>query len=197
MDDIKLQIKGREKETFAIHYACSGFYGGGAIAPTICSIVLTNIKTNEVHTFALQNYIVEGKCIIDAEKQLLTDFATFFEALKNPILIHWKMNGLEYGFKAITGRCENYGIYNLSFSDVDTIDLEDIMFYSLQGALAKNNCASADILGGKEEANCFNQRNYNAVKLSTVAKSKGLAKLVKKMLSDTSEIDDGYDEKIY
>lgn len=107
MDDIKLLIKGREKDTFAIHYACSGFYNGGAIAPTICSIVLTNIKSCEKHIFALHNYIIEGKCIIDAEKQLLTDFTTFFNTLKNPILVHWNMCGLEYGFKAIRGRGEN------------------------------------------------------------------------------------------
>ena len=35
-----------------------------------------------------------------------------------------------------------------------------------------------DILDGKAEASCFNQRNYNSVKLSTVAKSVGLVKLL-------------------
>ena len=199
MDDIKLLIKGREKETFAIHYACSGFYNGGAVAPAICSIVLTNIKSNEKHIFAVHNYIVEGKCIIDAEKQLLTDFTTFFNTLKNPILVHWNMSGLEYGFKAIRGRCENYGIFNITFSDIDMINLDDeIELYSLLGALTHNNCSSADLLSGKEEVSCFNQRNYNAVKLSTEAKSKGLAKLFNKLINidlDTDSNEGFYDEE--
>ena len=65
MDEIKLLIKGREQNTFAIHYSCDGFYDGGAIAPTICTIAMRNIKTNELHTFALANYILAGKCIIE------------------------------------------------------------------------------------------------------------------------------------
>ena len=178
MDDIKLLIKGNEKNTFSIHYSCDGFYYGGAVAPSICTIALCNIKTNELHTFALHNYICGGKCLIDAERQLLTDFVGYFKSLKNPILIHWSMNGLEYGFKAISARCENYGIYDLDFGNVQTVDFSDCIYDSLLKALLRNNCGSTNLLDGKQESVCFDKRNYNAVKLSTEAKSKGIAKLI-------------------
>ena len=124
MDEIRLLIKGKERETYSIHYSCNGFYSGGAVAPTLCCIAMTNLKTQEKHTFALDNYIIEGKCLIEAEKQLLIDFVNFFNKLKNPILIHWRMDDLEYGFKAIIARCENYGIYDVSFSDTRNIKLD-------------------------------------------------------------------------
>ena len=57
MDKIKLLTKGQEANTYSIHYSCNGFYDGGAVAPTICCIALTNLKSGELHTFALQNYI--------------------------------------------------------------------------------------------------------------------------------------------
>ena len=82
MDEIRLLIKGKEKETYAIHYSCEGFYTGDAVAPSICCIAMVNLKTNEKHIFALHNYIKEGKCLIEAEKQLLSDFMNFFNILK-------------------------------------------------------------------------------------------------------------------
>lgn len=76
------------------------------------------------------------------------------------------------------------------------IDLDnEIELYSLLGALTHNNCGSADLLSGKEEANCFNQRNYNAVKLSTEAKSTGLSKLFNKLINNDLDIDK--EEEIY
>ena len=184
MNEIRLLIKGKERETYTIHYSCSGFYQGGAVAPTICCIAMTNLKTLEKHIFALHNYITNGKCLIDAEKQLLTDFANFFNKLKNPILVHWQMMDLVYGFKAILARCENYGIYDLSFSETPNIQLNDGFYHSLNVVLERFQWSSPDILGGKEEASCFNQRNYNAVKLSTVAKSLGIAKLLNHVIKN-------------
>lgn len=178
MDEVRLLIKGKERETYSIHYSCNGFYCGGAVAPTICAIAMTNLKTMEKHIFALHNYMNEGKSLVDAERQLLNDFTNFFNKLKNPILIHWRMDDLEFGFKAILARCENYGIYDLSFSETRNIKLDNYFYRGLQAALELYKCSSLDILSGKDEAICFNKRNFNAVKLSTVAKSVGLVKLL-------------------
>ena len=184
MDKIKLLTKGQENNTYSIHYSCDGFYNGGAIAPTICCIALTNLKTGELHTFALQNYIAEGKCLIDAEKQLLLDFTNFYNNLKNPILVNWRMNGAEFGFKVINTRCENFGIYNLSFMKAKNIDLYRYLHFSLHLVLIANDCNSPYLLNGKDEATYFNKRNYNAVKLSTEAKSIGINELLKLIIKD-------------
>ena len=47
IEAIKLEIKGQEQNTYAIHYSCNGFYCGGAVAPTLCCIAMTNLKTQE------------------------------------------------------------------------------------------------------------------------------------------------------
>lgn len=190
MEKLKLLVKNKEADTYSIHYSCSGFYSGGAISPTICCIAMTNLKNQEEHVFALHNGIIEGKCLIDAEKQLLTDFVNFLNTLKNPILVHWRMDCLEYGFKAITARCENYGIYNISFSKVKNINLEDYSALSLQKTLERYQCSSVDFLSGKDEASCFEKRNYNAVKLSTVAKSVGIIQLLNLALKNSIDFAD-------
>ena len=77
MNEIKLQIKGREQDTYTIHYSCDGFYNGGAYAPAICSIALVNYATKELHTFAMNNYIVQGKSLIESEQLMLKDFVDF------------------------------------------------------------------------------------------------------------------------
>lgn len=150
----------------------------------ICSIAIVNHKTSELHSFSLQNYIIQGKSLMDSEKELLSNFVNFFNSLKNPIFIHWNMTGLEYGFKAIRARCENYGFYNLSFANLTTFNLKDLTIYSLYGLLENNYCASLDILKGREELICFKKRNYNMVKLSTEAKAIGLNKIMKLVMKN-------------
>ena len=189
MDKIKLQTKGQEANTYSIHYSCDGFYDGGAVAPTICCIALTNLKSGELHTFALHNYVIEGKCLIEAEKQLLTDFVNFYNNLKNPIFVHWRMNGSEFGFKAINARCENYGIYNLSFLNIKTIDLDFYIYVSLNEALKRCDCSNPYILYGKDEVYYFNKRNYNAIRLSTESKSLGINNILKLIIKDKVDVD--------
>ncbi|MBQ7287958.1 MAG: hypothetical protein IJW73_09375 [Candidatus Gastranaerophilales bacterium] len=184
MDKFKLLIKGQEQNTFTIHYSCNGFYDGGAIAPTICTIAIANLKTNELHTFSLQNYILQGKSLIDSEKELLSNFVNFFNSLENPIFIHWNMESLAFGFKAIRARCENYGFYDLSFANLIAFNLSDFTSNSLQNLLKENNCYLPDFLHGKQELDCFLSRNYNMVKLSTEAKTIGLKKVAQLALED-------------
>ena len=92
MDAIKLQIKGKEHDTYTIHYSCDGFYNGGAYAPAICTISLVNYATKELHSFALNNYLVQGKSLIESEQLMLKDFVGFYQNLNNPIFC-----SLEYG----------------------------------------------------------------------------------------------------
>ncbi len=191
MDKIKLLIKNREQDTFAIHYACECFYNGGAIAPSICSISIVNMRTNNLHTFALHNYILQGKSLIDSEKQLLLDFVDFYKSLNNPIFIHWAMDSLQYGFKAIFARAENFGIYDFDLSKMQDINLKNYIDLSLIRSLEMNNCKRISVLNGKDEAISFDKRDYNLVKLSTEGKVLGILELFEKYLNnDLVELDD-------
>lgn len=184
MDKIKLLIKDREQDTFAIHYACECFYNGGAIAPAICAISLVNLETKEVHTFALHNYIIQGKSLMESEHQLLTDFVNFYKALNSPIFIHWAMDSIEYGFKAIYSRCENFGIYDFDLSKMQDINLSKLIDYSLMKSLEMNNCKRISVLRGKDEAMCFDKRDFNLVQLSTQGKALGILDLFEKYISN-------------
>ena len=118
MDEIKLQIKGREQDTYAIHYSCDGFYNGGAYAPAICTIALVNYAAKELHTFTLHNYLIQGKSLIESEQQLLKDFVDFYKNLNNPIFVHWNMDGMEFGFNAIRSRIENFGLCDFDLAKI-------------------------------------------------------------------------------
>ncbi len=196
MDKIKLLIQGREQDTYAIHYACECFYNGGAIAPAICAISLVNMKTKEQHTFALHNYILQGKSLIDSEKHLLEDFVNFYKSLNNPLFIHWAMDSLEYGFKAIYARAENFGIYDFDLSKMQDINLKNYIDYSLVKSLEINNCKRISVLNGKDEAMCFNKRDYNLVKQSIEGKVLGILDLFEKYLNNDL-VDLDYDGVIY
>ncbi len=196
MDKIKLLIKYREQDTFAIHYACECFYNGGAVAPSICAISLVNMKTHELHTFALHNYILQGKSLIDSEKQVLLDFVDFYKSLNNPIFIHWSMDSLQYGFKAIFARAENFGIYDFDLSKMQDINLKNYIDLSLIRSLEMNNCKRISVLNGKDEAISFDKRDYNLVKLSTEGKVLGILELFEKYLNNDL-VDSDYNGVIY
>ena len=193
MDEIKFLIKGKEQDTYAIHYSCDGFYDGGAYAPAICSIALVNYATKELHTFALHNYVVQGKSLMESEQQLLKDFVDFYKNLNNPIFVHWNMDGLEFGFNAIRARAENFGLYDFDLTKIKDYNLCTVFHTNIIKSLEQNNSKRVTVLNGMDEANCFNKRAFEMVKMSTEGKVLGLVDLFEKYLSnDLVEDDDCY-----
>ena len=190
MNEIKLQIKGREQDTYTVHYSCDGFYDGGAYAPAICSIALVNYATKELQTFALNNYIVQGKSLMESEQQLLKDFVVFYKNLNNPIFVHWNMDGLEYGFNVIRARAENFGMYDFDLTKIKDYNLCTVFHTSLITSLEQNHCKRVTVLTGRDEAICFNKRAFEMVKMSTEGKTLGLSDLFEKYLSNDIADDD-------
>ena len=193
MNEIKLQIKGREQDTFAIHYSCECFHNGGAVAPAVCTISIVNYKSKELHTFALHNYMIQGKSLLESEQQLLKDFIEFYKSLNNPLFIHWAMDSLEYGFKAIYARAENYGLYDFDLSQIEDFNLSEVIDSGLIKSLEENNCKRVTVLGGKDEAICFNKRAFDMVKMSTEGKVLGIMDLFEKYLSN--DLVNNYDDE--
>jgi len=186
----------KKYDIYSIHYSCSGFHNGGAVAPTICCIALYNIKTKKMKSFSLQEGIKQGKSIMESEQMLLQEFVEFVNNINTPFLIHWNMDSLEYGFKAIMARCENFGIEDIDISKVIDFNLFKYSNFSLLDTLENNNCKSVSVLSGKEEAFCFNKRDYKSVTLSTEAKAYGLAEVFKKYVDGNWAYDGGKSENI-
>ena len=63
MDELRLLIKGKERDTYSIHYSCNGFYSGDAVAPVICCIAMVNLKSNEKHIFEKVNDLCYFACL--------------------------------------------------------------------------------------------------------------------------------------
>ncbi len=190
MNKIKLQIKGREQDTYTVHYSCDGFYNGGAYAPAICSIALVNYATKELHTFAMNNYIVQGKSLIESEQLMLKDFVDFYKNLNNPIFVHWNMDSLEFGFNAIRARMENFGLHDFDLTKIKDYNLCTVFHTSLITSLEQNHCKRVTVLTGRDEAICFNKRAFEMVKMSTEGKTLGLSDLFEKYLSNDIADDD-------
>lgn len=190
MNKIKLQIKGREQDTYTVHYSCDGFYDGGAYAPAICSIALVNYATKELHTFAMNNYIVQGKSLIESEQLMLKDFVDFYKNLNNPIFVHWNMDSLEFGFNAIRARMENFGLHDFDLTKIKDYNLCTVFHTSLITSLEQNHCKRVTVLTGRDEAICFNKRAFEMVKMSTEGKTLGLSDLFEKYLSNDIADDD-------
>ena len=197
MINLKQLVLGNEKQIYSIHYSSNGFYSGSAIAPSICCISLVNMDSREVQSFDIDKYLKEGKCLIDSEKQLLTDFVNFYKSLDKPTFVTWNMTGIAYGFSAIYSRCENFGIEGLNFSWLETIDISEYFEYSLQTTLIKNCCCSQMFLTGKEEVDCFKKRAYNLVKQSTESKAIGLIRLLTKLINNSANRGYDYPHTIY
>lgn len=164
---------------YSIHYSCSGFHDGGAIAPTICCIALFNIRTKKMKSFSITDGIKQGKSVMESEQNLLKEFVEFFNSIKTPFIIHWNMDSLEYGFKAIMSRCENFGLPDLELDKAVEFNLSKYSKFNLMDTLEISNNKSVSVLTGKQEAYCFNKRDFKTVKLSTEAKAFGIAEIFK------------------
>lgn len=164
---------------YSIHYSCSGFYDGGAIAPAICCIALYDIRTKKIKSFSITDGIKQGKSIVESEQNLLNEFVEFFNNIQNPFIIHWNMDSLEYGFKAIMSRCENFGLKDLELDKAVDFNLSKYSQYNLLSTLEISNNKSVSALSGRQEACCFNKRDFKTVKLSTEAKAYGIAETFK------------------
>jgi len=91
---------------------------------------------------------------------------------------------LKYGFKAIYSRAENFGIYDFDLSKIQDINLSNLIDYSLIKSLELNSCKRISVLSGKDEAMCFDKRDFNLVQLSTQGKALGILDLFEKYLSN-------------
>ena len=167
----------KDFNVYSIHYSCNSLYGGGTLAPTICCISLCNIKTKEMISFSIEEGLKQGLSLVKSEEKLLEKFTKFGKKLENPFFAHWEMNSLEFGFKAIIARCENFGIEPFDLNNVLDFNLSGESKYYLKDTLELIGCKKPSYLTGKQEAACFDKREFSAIKRSTESKASGLAEL--------------------
>lgn len=67
--------------------------------------------------------------------------------------------------------------------------LRNLINYSLIKILEINNCKRISVLSGKDEAMCFDKRDFNVVQLSSQGKALGILDLFEKYISNNLEED--------
>ena len=177
-----LKIKEYQKKDnlLYIHYACSSIKDNNE--NIITSIAIKESKSNEVRSFNITE-------IID-EKSMLDDFYRYIKTKSNHYWIHWNMKNSIYGFDAINNRYKELGSTPEEIHHEQKIDLYVILI-NIYGdnyidhphfinIAKKNKLNIKDFIKGEDEPQCFKDKEYQKLKLSSHRKVEIIKELFEK-----------------
>jgi hypothetical protein len=190
--DSILELKKKNKKTLIIHYSCESFFNTNGRSPRITSICVKNRGNNITKTFSIhlqaQFHNKELCCLTNEdydylEKSMLKDFANFLKRHQTYNWVHWNMRDSSFGFEAISNRYRILGGHLKEIEDQFKFDLPEILglLYTydfedhkpsgqLLNLAKRNKISDRDALLGKEEANCFESKDYLKLHMSTCRK---------------------------
>lgn len=175
-----------------IHYSCQSFNrvenGKSAV---ITSIGIHSCISDTTVSFDIQSVAERLKIDYDniynnlecVETLLLKDYFEYIKEDKNIIYLHWNMRDSQYGFQALSNRyCVLTGlkpeyeilpIHQLNIARLleDYYGINYVADPKIKSLVEKNKSIEPkDILYGKEEADAFDDKKYNALHRSTLSK---------------------------
>lgn len=185
------KLKNNSK-TLIIHYSCGSFFNLNGRTPRITSICVKNRGNNITKTFSIhlqaQFHKKELCCLTDVdydflEKQMLKDFSEFVKKHLTFNWVHWNMRNSSYGFEAISNRYRILGGHLKEIEEQFKFDLPEILGFlytydfekhkpkgQLLNLASRNQISDRDALIGKEEATCFDNKEYLKLHMSTSRK---------------------------
>lgn len=185
------KLKNNSK-TLIIHYSCESFFNLNGRTPRITSICVKNRGNNITKTFSIhlqaQFHKKELCCLTDVdydflEKQMLKDFSEFVKKHLTFNWVHWNMRNSSYGFEAISNRYRILGGHLKEIEEQFKFDLPEILGFlytydfekhkpkgQLLNLASRNQISDRDALIGKEEATCFDNKEYLKLHMSTSRK---------------------------
>lgn len=171
-----------------IHYSCESFYNiKDGRTPRITSIAIRYFNTKQTKSFSIFK-IAEIEKRIDnidenydyLEKKMLDEFFKFLKKHKDYYWIHWNMRDENFGFGAIENRYKVLCGNPTELDDTKKIDLARLLIdiYGpgyisnprLFELMKKNNISKKDFLEGKDEAKCFEEKEFLKLHQSTLRK---------------------------
>lgn len=174
-------------KAFTIHYACESLIPGRSAYVTAISVCDTD--TEEIFSFSMddiQNVSGRESGPGQLELRLLEKFFQFVSVHPDVLWIHWQMNGTAYGFDVLRERYEMLS-GNSAPKIESMLNLPDWIYESDQGICRRypnmyalfqeNKVKDPAILSGEEEAELFQKPDYAAIRRSSEAKAKALAKI--------------------
>ncbi len=184
-----------KSNTYVIHYSCQSFYGNTK-SVRVTSIGVRNLESAQTHYWSIWHASEKLKIepnneenLDVLEKSVLDSYFDFIKNLQAKFL-HWNMRDANYGFQALEHRYQVLGGTPIKIPDSCKFDMPRILSALYGGnyiehsyefenktysgrmmvLAALNNIAIKDAMNGKEEAEAFEQGNYQALHLSTSRK---------------------------
>ena len=190
-ETLNFALKDRNK-VLIIHYSCESFITSHGRTPRVTSISVGNFVTTQIKSFSihLQAQIsgLDFNDLLDSdydelEKAMLQAFYKYVKTHKSHTWVHWKMRDSNYGFEAIDNRMKILKGRPVSIDEDRKIDLSEVIgllygwnyeVHSPKGKLLnlaeRNNITTLDALGGAEEAEKYEKKQYLELHRSTLRK---------------------------
>lgn len=170
-----------------IHYSCESFHNLGGKSPRIASISVRRYGNAQTNNFSIHQYadILHEECVTDEnykniEKKLLQDFYQYVEKNTDKKWVHWNMRDSNFGFQALEQRFQVLGGTPIFIDNEKKIDLAYLfkLLYGgnyidnphIENLASLNNLTPNQFLNGKDEAEAFENHEYNKLSLSTSCK---------------------------
>ncbi len=177
---------------YAIHYSCESFHDRPeGRSPRITSIAIANLSTQQAESFSIHKRAERERILFscienhydDLESAMLQDFFSYLKQYQQTKYLHWNMRDDNYGFQAIEHRyrvlTKNVDLeYRVPESQKFDLALLLKQIYGptyiehprMYNLLNRNNNVPPGFLSGLEEATAFEEKEYNRLHQSSIAK---------------------------
>ena len=195
---VLLEVDRNPSNYLIIHYSCESFYRvEDGRTPRITSIAVLDFVSGQVASFSIHKtaeilgipYNEISSSYDNIERKMLDEYFYFVERHLDRTWIHLNMRDLNYGFAAIEHRYQVLGGEPIIVPDGKKIDLGRLLsqFYGdgyaahphMDNLIAMNGITRKDYLTGGQEADAFENREYNKLHLSTLRKVQVLESIVR------------------
>ncbi|XGT81645.1 hypothetical protein JQ742_005810 [Klebsiella pneumoniae] len=183
-------VKQNPENFFIIHYSCQNLNDDNdALSPRITSIAINHFSSGQSVSFSTHSISEEMHIprddVLDrfdeVELELLSQFYRFIRDRRDKFWVHWNMRNLTYGFEHLEHRYRVLGGKDACVIAVERrLNLNDLLADRYGADYAKhpkmlslmdqNGGRHRDFLGGKEEVEAFENKEFLRMHTSTLSK---------------------------
>lgn len=185
-----------------IHYSCESFYDiPDGKTSRITSIAVRYYKCAQTKSFSIHKIAEKDRIPFEEiqekydiiEKKMLDEYFDFVKFHREFNWVHWNMRDINYGFEAIEHRYSVLGGEPISINNNNKFDLARklIDMYGpkyvghprLEKLIGKNRITKQNYLTGKEEAECFEKKEFVKLHQSTLRKVDVIHSIIERILN--------------
>lgn len=204
--DAKIELQNLYKSSgnlLIIHYSCESFYDiPHGRSSRITSIAIRYFKSGQTKSFSIHKMAEIAKVVFDdieqnydvLEKSMLDEYFNFVKLHIDYNWIHWNMRDMNYGFEAIENRYTVLGGEPVQINNKNKFDLANMLIdlYGpkyinhprLDNLVKLNKISRQNFMSGKEEADCFSNKEFVKLHQSTLRKVDIFQTIIDRELND-------------